>query len=95
MLAILEFIVQNSAKHDVIDKTLSKDLLQMGVELEHSDIIVQVYLENQDQLVKSQISQSMRISSIAKIDYKLSYLMASSMTGKKLLEQEEGSEAMI
>ena len=67
----------------------------MGVELEHSDIIVQVYLENQDQLVKSQKSQSMRISQINKIEYKLSYLMSSSMTGKKLIQQEEGSEVMF
>ena len=67
----------------------------MGVELEHSDIIVQVYLENQDQLVKSQKSQSMRISQINKIEYKLSYLMSSSMTGKKLIQQEEGSEVML
>ena len=67
----------------------------MGVELEHSDIIVQVYIENQDQLVKSQKSQSMRISQINKIEYKLSYLMSSSMTGKKLIQQEEGSEVMF
>ena len=45
-MSILEFIIANSAKHDVINKTLSKDLLQMGVELEHSDIIVQQYMEN-------------------------------------------------
>ena len=32
----------------------------------------------------------MRISSIDSVNYKLSYLMSSSMTGKNLLETEEG-----
>ena len=67
----------------------------MGVELEHSDILVQQYLENQDHLVKSQINQSMRISQISKIDYKISYLMSSSMTGKKMVEttqEDDGSQ---
>ena len=37
----------------------------------------------------------MRISQVNNIQYKLSYLMASSMTGKKLTPEEEGSEQMI
>jgi hypothetical protein len=92
VLAILEFIVSNAAKHDVTEATLTKDLLQMGVEVEHGEGIVKIYSENQTQLVKAKINQSLRISQIDRIQYKVSYLMASSMTGKRLIEEEEGSE---
>ena len=62
----------------------------MGVAIENSNGIVKAFNENQEQLVKAQINQSMRISSIDSVNYKLSYLMSSSMTGKNLLETEEG-----
>ena len=46
MVAILDFIISNAAKHDVSDQILSKDLLQMGVEVEHADVIIKVYGDN-------------------------------------------------
>ena len=90
LLAILEFVMSQAAKHDVADTVFSKDLLQMGVAIENSNGMVKAFNENQEQLVKAQINQSMRISSIDSVNYKLSYLMSSSMTGKNLLETEEG-----
>ena len=46
VVAILDFIISNAAKHDVSDQILSKDLLQMGVEVEHADVIIKVYGDN-------------------------------------------------
>ena len=63
----------------------------MGVAIENSNGIVKAYNENQDQLVKAQINKSLRVSQIDNVNYKLSYLMSSSMTGKKLIETEEGA----
>ena len=82
--------MSQAAKHDVADTVFSKDLLQMGVAIENSNGIVKAFNENQEQLVKAQINHSMRISNIDSVNYKLSYLMSSSMTGKNLVETEEG-----
>ena len=84
-----------ASKHDVSDTALGKDLLQMGVAIENSNSICKAYTDNQDQLVKSQINQSLRISQITRVDYKISCLMSSSYTGKKLTEQVEGSEELF
>ena len=62
----------------------------MGVAIENSNGIVKAFNENQEQLVKAKINQSLRISSIDSVNYKLSYLMSSSMTGKSIVEMEEG-----
>ena len=63
----------------------------MGVAIENSNGIVKAFNESQEHLVKSRITQIMRISSIDSVSYKLSYLMSSSLTGKNLVEMEEGS----
>ena len=83
-----------ASKHDISETALGKDLLQMGVAIESSNSICKAYADNQDQLVKSQINQSLRISQITRVDYKISCLMSSSYTGKKLTEQVEGSEEL-
>ena len=90
LLAILEFVMTQAAKHDVADTVFSKDLLQMGVAIENSNGIVKAFNENQEQLVKARINQSLRTSNIDCVNYKLSYLMSSSMTGKNLVETQEG-----
>ena len=93
--SILSFVITMASKHDVSDTALGKDLLQMGVAIENSNSICKAYTDNQDQLVKSQINQSLRISQITRVDYKISCLMSSSYTGKKLTEQVEGSEELF
>ena len=81
-LAIIEFILCQAAKHDTSDITLSKDLTQMGVAIESSNGITKAFAENQDHLVKAMKNQTLRVSALSDLNYKLSYLMASSMTGK-------------
>ena len=48
LLAILEFVIAQAAKHDVSDTVLGKDLMQMGVAIENSNGITKVFGENQD-----------------------------------------------
>ena len=60
--------------------------MQMGVAIENSNTITKAYSENQDQLVKAMVNQSMRINHLDNIHYKLSFLMASSLTGKNQYE---------
>ena len=63
----------------------------MGLAIENANVITKSYAENQDLLKKSMANQSMRISKIENLNYKLSYVMASSYTGKNVYETEEGS----
>ena len=67
----------------------------MGVAIENANSITKSYNENQDQLVKSMKNQTMRVSSLEDMSYKLSFLMASSMTGKNLKPIAEGSEEVF
>ena len=47
-MAIIEFVISQSAKHDISDSVLGKDLMQMGVAIENSNAITKAYSENQD-----------------------------------------------
>lgn len=91
MIAIMEFLVQQASKHDVTDVVFGKDLTQMGLAIESSNVITKMYAENQDLLTKSMTNKSLRISKIENVHYKLSYIMSSSYSGKMLYETEEGS----
>ena len=95
LLAIIDFCVTQASKHDISDVNFNKDLTQMGVAIENANSITKSYNENQDQLVKSMKNQSMRVSSLEDMSYKLSFLMASSMTGKNLKPIAEGSEEVF
>ena len=48
LVAIVEFILSQAGKHDVSDSVLSKDLLQMGVEIESSNTIIKAFADSQD-----------------------------------------------
>ena len=63
----------------------------MGLAIENSNVMTKMYNENQDMLVKAMANQYMRITKIQNVHYKLSYLMASSFTGKEVFETEEGN----
>ena len=62
----------------------------MGTEVDVANIISKAYAENQEQLVKAMAAKSLRISHVPSMQYKLSYLMSSSETGKNLFEASEG-----
>jgi hypothetical protein len=53
----------------------------MGVTIECANAIVKVYTESGEAIFKVQKQNSMRVSQIQSLDYSLSFLMGSSMTG--------------
>ena len=63
-LAILEFFLRQSTKHEVADKLLSKDLLQMGVAIENTNAVVKVFDDNRNTLLLTARNDSMRQSQI-------------------------------
>lgn len=73
---------------------LNKDLLQIGFAIENAGIIVKSYVEYADQLQKSLKAQSFKVSQIEGMNYKLSYLFASSASGKAQNAQSGDLEAL-
>ena len=64
LLALLEFIVRNAARHDISDSVLEKDLLQMGINIENGNELTKYYSDMQDSLVKAMKEKSLRISEV-------------------------------
>ena len=50
----------------------------MGIAIENANALVKVYTENMDNLQKTLKQQTLKISQIDSINYKLSYLFGSS-----------------
>lgn len=84
--AILEFLIRQSTKHQVSEKALSKDLLQMGVAIENCNALIKVFADNFAMLVQNAKNESMRQSQITSLQYSLSYLMATSASGSDASE---------
>ena len=61
----------------------------MGINIENGNELTKYYSDMQDSLVKAMKEKSLRISTVEKVDYKISQIMASSSAGKKLFEAEE------
>lgn len=81
LLALIEFILTQAGKHQVSEQSFSKDLLQMGIAIENSNAIVKLYQENQENLVKSLRQQTLRVSQINSMSYKVNHIFATSASG--------------
>ena len=53
----------------------------MGISIDNSNAVVKVYTENQDALLKALKNATFKVSKIDGMNYKLSYLFASSSSG--------------
>ena len=80
-IALIEFVLRQSAKHCINEKQLSKDLLQMGVAIENANTLVKHYTDQMENLQRALRSESMRVSSVQDVQYGVSYLMATSASG--------------
>jgi len=80
-LALLEFLLTSSAKYDVSDQVLSKELLQMGVAIENANGLVKSYAENLSQIQDRLKNESLKVSQLDSLQYKLSYIFATSKSG--------------
>jgi len=56
MIAIMEFLLQQASKHDVSENVFGKDLTQLGMAIENSNVMTKAYAENQDLLKKSMVN---------------------------------------
>ena len=80
-MAVVEFLLSQSCKHQTSEKVFSKDLLQMGMAIENANAIVKAFVDQGEHIHRVQKQNSMRVSQIQGLDYSLSYMMASSSTG--------------
>ena len=53
----------------------------MGIAIENANAIVKIYQENQDNLVKSLRQQTLRVSQINSMTYKVNHIFATSASG--------------
>lgn len=81
LLALIEFILSQAGKHLISEQSFSKDLLQMGIAIENSNAIVKLYQENQENLVKALRQQTLRVSQINSMSYKVNHIFATSASG--------------
>jgi hypothetical protein len=81
LLALIEFILTQAGKHLVAEQAFSKDLLQMGIAIENANAIVKIYQENFENLVKSLKQQTLRVSQISSMTYKVNHIFANSASG--------------
>ena len=61
-IAIVEFLISQAVKHQVSDKSFSKDLLQMGVAIENSNALVKMFTEQHENIARVLRENSLRIS---------------------------------
>lgn len=80
-IALIEFVLRQSAKHCINEKQLSKDLLQMGVAIENANTLVKSFNDNAENLQRALRGESMRVSQVKDVQYGISYLMATSASG--------------
>ncbi len=53
----------------------------MGIAIENANAIVKIYQENQDSLVKALRQQTLRVSQINSMTYKVNHIFATSASG--------------
>jgi len=60
-IAALHFLVSNSAKFDVEDFTLTRELQQLGLPKEHTDAVVKPYWDHREPLQTKLLEDSLRL----------------------------------
>ncbi len=82
LLAVIEFILSQAGKHMIQEQNFSKDLLQMGIAIENANAIAKIYSENIESLQKALKQQTLRVSQIKGMNYKMSHIFATSSSGQ-------------
>lgn len=80
-IALVEFVLRQASKHVISDKSLNKDLLQMGVAIENANTLSKIYSDQGEVLGRALRAESLRVSQLADCHYSVSYLMATSASG--------------
>ncbi|KAK2183535.1 hypothetical protein NP493_307g00001 [Ridgeia piscesae] len=86
-LAALTFILSSAAKFNVEDRTLSSELQQLGLPKEHAASLCKTYADKSDELQDEFRRQSLRLSHLEAVDWRVDYVLSSS----QLMEVKEPS----
>ena len=78
-IAALNFIFSSSARHRVEGETVCNELQQLGLPKEHATALCKIYDEKLEQLVQILRQQSMRVSRLKKVDWRVDYVLSSSL----------------
>eukprot|EP00009_Paramoeba_aestuarina_P006805 CAMPEP_0201519040 /NCGR_PEP_ID=MMETSP0161_2-20130828/9699_1 /ASSEMBLY_ACC=CAM_ASM_000251 /TAXON_ID=180227 /ORGANISM="Neoparamoeba aestuarina, Strain SoJaBio B1-5/56/2" /LENGTH=209 /DNA_ID=CAMNT_0047916961 /DNA_START=42 /DNA_END=668 /DNA_ORIENTATION=- len=78
-LAALLFIISSSAKYDVSDEVMAKELLSLGLPNEHCEALKKPYKENKDKLRDAFMERSLRFDSLKDVQWRVEYIMSSSL----------------
>ena len=77
-VAVTDFILTNSVKFNVESETLMNELQQLGLPKELSTSISKVYNDNYDKLRNVLKLQSLRVSTLGSVDWRVDYVLGSS-----------------
>jgi len=70
-LSALQFIFSSAAKYNTDSETLSNELQQLGLPKEHSSSLCKVYSQNLDRIQEALKEQSLRLSRLNGIHYRI------------------------
>lgn len=77
-IAALSFILKSAGKYNVDGESLSNELQQLGLPKEHSVALCKVYADNLEKLQEEFRRQSLRLSRLESIDWRVDYVLGSS-----------------
>ena len=78
-ISALSFVFASSARHGVDGETLSNELQQLGLPKEHSSSIWKTYDDLFEKLRDAFKRQSMRMSRLKSVDWRVDYMLSSSL----------------
>ena len=81
-VAAISFILKNAARYTVESDTLSNELQQLGLQKDNSNALCKIYNENFDKLTVCLKEKSLRISRLEKVDWRVDYVLSSSILTK-------------
>jgi len=75
-LAALTFILSSAAKYSVDGESLDNELQQLGLPKENAGSLCKVYADNMVKLQQVFSEQSLRVSTLEAVDWRVDYLLA-------------------
>lgn len=81
-IVALNFIFTSSARQHVAGETVSNELQQLGLPKEHAHALSKLYDDKLEQLHNALRQQSMRVSRLKSVDWRVDYVISSSLLGE-------------
>lgn len=84
IVAMIDFILANSAKNDIEQDTLMKELIDLGIPKENCQSICKILEQNHDKIRASLKEKVLRVNSFEAVGFKQWHVLSSSTRGKGL-----------